>query len=1158
MRRLGYIVAALLALGRGARADQGWSDNQDGQNFACFNVDSFSANNLAVGGATYSLPVSGEIVNSYPAWWSQTAWFIDPQNSSGLASDANSGLTNTTPLRTWTEMARRWNGAVLFNPSGYTITLMSDGNASDAVSMNVQIGNNSGVLLVGVPTVIYTGTVTAYTAAGSGPATDDYELNDASIPSSFTASGLLADGLIAQQTTTANRWFFVVKDRGSKTARITIPANAASGAGALTNGATYVVERLPKLYGLQWQNMSSLSTTVTRLGYSLIWDDSPDPGWQQATYSRCWRGTATDTDMSFSFSNSAIATGITANFREGRAQANFQLGLSRTQMFIEYGELIMAGTVFQGSGIELARGSVLTLPSRISVYDASAVAIASDTGARAIFTGSGNLSGSGNSGNLLSVASGAWDIYDNTPVAAGSTSSTQISVNGTGYTVAALPVSDPNSGSGVRQASAPSYTAGCAQFNTSGILASTGSSCGSGSGTVTSVTGTGGLVCSPTSPNPTCTMDTFACSPGDFVSSASTGGLACTTPSYQTWTDGTFTPLPQETFSTAGAGLDITDDPGDAATIISLPLVGSAGSCTNCSLSFDLFGRETARASGASPVTSIGVTAPITTTGGTTPTIGYNAIPANSLVCNATGSSAVPTSVSMGSTSGVMEYVNGSPDTLTSFTAGSARVPFGSGSNGQLTDSANVTYGRSGNGLLVGAGTPPTTIPASFDADAASGSAFMNVHTAGSGGSDYAGFIMYLGADFTGPPYFQFLVPALANTTFGPSGTTVLDGNSSGSGQFKIGNSSNTNGIDLYTTNSRTTRIHIASAGDADFLAMTAPSTPASGFGAVYVDSTSKNLAVKNDAGTVNHGTQTFTCSTHRFATAESDTGTTTCTQPDGADITGLFYQTVETGTTPLTQEPNLSFSPTQFVVTDLGGTSRTLVSMATPTTDLSGAWPGSNVVAIEADAAMKGDLLVTNIAAPSTPGAGTARIYVDSSSANIAVKNAAGTVNHGMQTTTCATGKFFTQAAADGTFVCTEPAIPRYMSSYYVTLSAAQLFVGSSTPQYLPFGTSSSLSSDLVEGPVPFAATGARLMANVLSNTITGGAAIQFDVGLDGLGVSPNVTVSFGGGVTGAFDSGLITGMTTASGDTWGVSGKQNVMLATGTLIAVLTEYVY
>ena len=64
--------------------------------------------------------------------------------------------------------------------------------------------------------------------------------------------------------------------------------------------------------------------------------------------------------------------------------------------------------------------------------------------------------------------------------------------------------------------------------------------------------------------------------------------------------------------------------------------------------------------------------------------------------------------------------------------------------------------------------------------------------------------------------------------------------------------------------------------GAMDLTAIVAPATPAAGIGSVYVDSTSKNLAVKDDAGVVKHGVQTATC-TNQFASAISDAGAVTC-----------------------------------------------------------------------------------------------------------------------------------------------------------------------------------------------------------------------------------------------------------------------------------------
>lgn len=61
-----------------------------------------------------------------------------------------------------------------------------------------------------------------------------------------------------------------------------------------------------------------------------------------------------------------------------------------------------------------------------------------------------------------------------------------------------------------------------------------------------------------------------------------------------------------------------------------------------------------------------------------------------------------------------------------------------------------------------------------------------------------------------------------------------------------------------------------------DAIASAPPSTPSSGIATIYVDSTSKNIAVKDDAGVVKHGVQTATCT--NGVGAISDAGAVTCT----------------------------------------------------------------------------------------------------------------------------------------------------------------------------------------------------------------------------------------------------------------------------------------
>lgn len=79
----------------------------------------------------------------------------------------------------------------------------------------------------------------------------------------------------------------------------------------------------------------------------------------------------------------------------------------------------------------------------------------------------------------------------------------------------------------------------------------------------------------------------------------------------------------------------------------------------------------------------------------------------------------------------------------------------------------------------------------------------------------------------------------------------------------------------------------------------------------------------------------------------------------------------------------------------------------------------GSNVTVlgnIPTGATMAGNLLATAVVSPATPAAGKGRIYIDSTSKNVAVKDDAGVVKHGVQTWTGASNEYANSVAADGT----------------------------------------------------------------------------------------------------------------------------------------------
>lgn len=64
-----------------------------------------------------------------------------------------------------------------------------------------------------------------------------------------------------------------------------------------------------------------------------------------------------------------------------------------------------------------------------------------------------------------------------------------------------------------------------------------------------------------------------------------------------------------------------------------------------------------------------------------------------------------------------------------------------------------------------------------------------------------------------------------------------------------------------------------------------APSTPASGSTAIYVDSTNKVLSSENDAGVISHTVQTISSIAHKFITTINGDGSATQTQPACGDL---------------------------------------------------------------------------------------------------------------------------------------------------------------------------------------------------------------------------------------------------------------------------------
>jgi hypothetical protein len=84
--------------------------------------------------------------------------------------------------------------------------------------------------------------------------------------------------------------------------------------------------------------------------------------------------------------------------------------------------------------------------------------------------------------------------------------------------------------------------------------------------------------------------------------------------------------------------------------------------------------------------------------------------------------------------------------------------------------------------------------------------------------------------------------------------------------------------------------------------AKTAPSSPSAGYGEVYEDSTSLNIAFKNASGTVNHGIQTDTGAANNFLTAVADNGLISKARPTCSSLSDSGNGC--TGTLPVGANP--------------------------------------------------------------------------------------------------------------------------------------------------------------------------------------------------------------------------------------------------------------
>lgn len=168
--------------------------------------------------------------------WQNTNFFVDPQNSSGHASNSNDGLTNTTPILTTTEFNKR----IALTSINFTaiVTYMSDDNSGVGVELGSTVITTGGLLIfLGTMQVLHTGTFSA--VQNFNPAT---QMRQTVTDGVFSFAPFIGD-MIQDTQAGANQGLVSWIMSGTTTPNLSVPFSNAIGIGVFSPGDTYQIQR---------------------------------------------------------------------------------------------------------------------------------------------------------------------------------------------------------------------------------------------------------------------------------------------------------------------------------------------------------------------------------------------------------------------------------------------------------------------------------------------------------------------------------------------------------------------------------------------------------------------------------------------------------------------------------------------------------------------------------------------------------------------------------------------------------------------------------------------------------------------------------------------------------------------------------------------------
>jgi hypothetical protein len=344
-------------------------------------------------------------------WWNQVTWTIDPTNSTGLASDENSGLNSAAPLLTFSEQARRLANAIL--RANVATTVLGSQQAGDNPTYTYSTQKQIVHTFTGTPTVLYSSVVTSFVPLTVGAATDDAQFGDTAVPGgSFTAAGVLAKGVVLKRTNGTVIYAWALKDLGTTTLRVSQPYNPAATTTqpAFAVNDTYQALQLPQILSMRIADTQPTNTKFT------LFD------WRNA--SGFDLPLSTDTVYFSTLANTFNRVIILANnpcFDTGTLsltcplQITIVAGAFKGTGAIRYsllgGVFNLEGNVvcLQGARLLPSTGCQLNL-KQLNFYDCTSECIKTDTGSRTHFTGA--ISGKGNVGKVIIASEATQVIFD--------------------------------------------------------------------------------------------------------------------------------------------------------------------------------------------------------------------------------------------------------------------------------------------------------------------------------------------------------------------------------------------------------------------------------------------------------------------------------------------------------------------------------------------------------------------------------------------------------------------------------------------------------------------------------------------------------------------------------------------------------------------------